>query len=278
MIPESYYMQIAELTTINLGAESLRRPDPARTERGDRNKLNQEKNMKTFPKMRFNLLPLMIAASLLFAGAACAQRVTNSVYIYFDSFARSNGPAPASLDGTAPDVVDTPGATWTANFTMQTVTNDVDGNLSALCQVVPSASLDPTTAYLPFTPQAGHVYTLSCDIDIFASSSFLAIGFQGETNSDYGYAPGVGPVRVSTLLGQCLPGFSGRFSAGGIRRWRAVPRARNLFDRLGYHRPAVGGRFLVYLARQHESAASGFLYLPHRPESYRNCDGWNVGL
>ena len=171
--------------------------------------------MKKIFKTKLNLLSLMIAASLFSTGAAHAQLVTNNVYIYFDSFARSNGPVP--LNGTAPDVADATGATWTANFTMECLTNTAYGDLSGVCEVQPSAGLDPTTAYLPFTPQAGHFYTLSCDLNVFADST-VSFGFEGQTNSNFGYAPADGPFINQPLYGgpaQCNPGGGAPQTTGG---------------------------------------------------------------
>jgi hypothetical protein len=90
--------------------------------------------------------------------------VTNppvAAYFYADSFSRVG-----ALNGTSPDLTNVPVATWTAEATFAT-----DG----------SKLVFPTTApqgYLPFTPQWGHVYVLSAEINgTNPSSEWQALGF-----------------------------------------------------------------------------------------------------
>lgn len=143
---------------------------------------------------------------------ATTPLVTNNVTIYQDSFSRT-GP----LNGTAPDEFDATGATWFANTTMACPLAGMNGDWDGIMEVIPDATLDPTTAYLPFTPQAGHLYTLTCDVDTLAYST-LSFGFQGQTNVNYGYAPAVGPYINQPLYGsgaQSQPGGGAPGSSGG---------------------------------------------------------------
>ena len=108
------------------------------------------------------------AAALLFilsmAGAVWAQ-ATNT--IYQDAFRRTG-----LLNGSTPSPVDTSNATWYA-FS-QLITN---GSEIAVTNASPSGG-NYNNAFLPFTPQLGHVYTLSVGVEGTSGGVWwLAFGF-----------------------------------------------------------------------------------------------------
>ncbi|HXB59416.1 MAG TPA: hypothetical protein VNU95_07615, partial [Candidatus Acidoferrales bacterium] len=112
-------------------------------------------------------------ALLIFAGMVQAQLVTNTI-IYQDNFARTG-----LLNGSAPDTVNTPGATWFAcnnpalNAQLQT-----DGSEIALTNSPGTTNGIYLNGFLPFVPQVGHVYTLSCQIRVLSGGNqWLAMGF-----------------------------------------------------------------------------------------------------
>jgi hypothetical protein len=120
---------------------------------------------------------------LAMAGVLRAQLVTN-VTIYQDNFARTG-----ILSGSAPDTVNTPGATWFAcNNPANNAVMMTDGSEVA-CTNFPN----PTNglylnAFLPFTPQVGHIYTNSVNIVALSGGlQWLAVGFatQAITNNFY---------------------------------------------------------------------------------------------
>ena len=99
-------------------------------------------------------------------------QVTN--IIYQDNFARV-GP----LNGSTPDTVDATGANWFAcnnpglNAQVQT-----DGSEIALTNVPGTTNGLYLNGFLPFVPQVGHVYTLSCKISALSGGNqWLAMGF-----------------------------------------------------------------------------------------------------
>ena len=103
---------------------------------------------------------------VMFAAAS-----VNAGVIYEDSFTRSD-----LVNGTSPDVVNTGGATWTAAPDWNTY---VDGTTAKTTTGGARAS-----AYLPFTPAAGYIYTLSMDLvvdETYDSNSWLALGFAGSS-------------------------------------------------------------------------------------------------
>ncbi len=139
--------------------------------------------------------------------------------IYQDNFARV-GP----LNGSAPDTVNVPGATWFAcnnpglNAQMQT-----DGSEMALTNVPGTTNGVYLNGFLPFTPQVGHIYTLSSKIRVLSGGNqWLAMGFavQPLTNNFFaavncgagfnlirGNGTGVQPYR--------FPGGSGNIAQRG---------------------------------------------------------------
>jgi len=82
--------------------------------------------------------------------------------IYSDSFTRSG-----ALSGTAPDMADLYSALWTA-----------DGSFTCNGSSAVNSSAYAFAAWLPFIPQVGHVYTLSCDLNpLNSSDNWLGLGF-----------------------------------------------------------------------------------------------------
>ena len=112
------------------------------------------------------LLPLLSMTGVLRA------QVTN--IIYQDNFART-GP----LNGSAPDTVNTPGATWfAANNPSLNAQVQTDGSEIALTNVPGTTNGNYLNGFLPFVPQVGHVYTLSCKIAALSGGNqWLAMGF-----------------------------------------------------------------------------------------------------
>jgi hypothetical protein len=123
----------------------------------------------------------MLLTLLIVAGTVRGQ-TTN--IIYQDNFARTG-----VLSGSAPDTVNAPGATWFAcdnpaiNAVLMTDGSEID------CTNFPN----PTNGiylngFLPFTPQVGHIYTLSCQmVALSGGAQWLAMGFatQPITNNFY---------------------------------------------------------------------------------------------
>lgn len=142
------------------------------------NVLNPGCGWRTLRQLAF-LLPLLFMTAVLNA------QVTN--IIYQDNFARVG-----ALDGSAPDTVNAPGATWKAcnapglNAQLQT-----DGSQIALTNV-PTTTNIFLNGYLPFVPQVGHQYILSCKVTALSGgTNFLAMGFAVNplTNASYRTVP-----------------------------------------------------------------------------------------
>jgi hypothetical protein len=113
----------------------------------------------------------ILLSALTMAGTVRAQ-VTN--IIYRDSFARV-GP----LNGSTPDTVDATGATWFAcNVPGLNAQVQTDGASIALTNVPGTTNGLYLNGFLPFVPQVGHVYTLSCNIrPLSGGNQWLALGF-----------------------------------------------------------------------------------------------------
>jgi hypothetical protein len=109
-------------------------------------------------------------ALLLMTGVMKAQ-VTN--IIYRDTFARVG-----ALDGSAPDTANAPGATWIAcNVPGVNAQVQTDGSRIAFTNVLTTTNLY-LNGFLPFVPQVGHIYTLSCKVTALAGdTNVLALGF-----------------------------------------------------------------------------------------------------
>jgi hypothetical protein len=123
-----------------------------------------------------------LLAFMLITGMVQAQ-VTN--VIYQDDFARV-GP----LDGSTPSPVNTGGATWKAcNAAPYNAVVMTDG-----LQLCLTNSPNPTNGFylngfLPFTPQVGHIYILSCKMrPLSAGTNWLTLGFAtgAPTNNNFG--------------------------------------------------------------------------------------------
>ena len=118
-------------------------------------------------KTKHALSGLISGLLLLAAGTTTAHAAT----IYADSFSRTG-----NLGGSAPDVTNVPGQTW----------------IAPLSTTTGSLALDRayTNAFLPVTIVSGAIYTLSADLDTFATDgNWLALGFSptanaGSTNVD----------------------------------------------------------------------------------------------
>lgn len=102
-----------------------------------------------------------------------AQLVTN-VTIYQDNFARVG-----ALDGSTPDTVDATGAKWIAcNVPQLNAQLQTDGSELALTNVPGTTNRFYLNGFLPFTPQVGHIYTLSCRVRALSGGNqWLAMGF-----------------------------------------------------------------------------------------------------
>ena len=94
--------------------------------------------------------------------------------IYLDHF--TNDPS-GLLNGNPPDTIGS--NTWTAGPAWTSDGTEAVGNSQN--------TLASDNAFLPFVPQAGHVYTLSATIDCQSGSGWLALGFANgnSTNSDF---------------------------------------------------------------------------------------------
>ena len=92
-----------------------------------------------------------------------------STIVYSDSFSRSG-----ALNGRLPDLADLYSAQWGA-----------DGSFMCSGSNVLNNSTYSVAAWLPFVPQTGHVYVVSCDLNpLNGDNNFLAMGFAtGQANS-----------------------------------------------------------------------------------------------
>lgn len=111
----------------------------------------------------------------------CMAGAAAQTTLYFDDF---SGSGLADLNGTAPDI--RPGSeTWLAGT--GATTWKADGSASG-------GSFQ--NAFLPFTPVAGHTYTLSVDANpLDAGDTWFALGFSTTASTDgfYAIALGAGP-------------------------------------------------------------------------------------
>ncbi|MEI7899810.1 MAG: fibronectin type III domain-containing protein [bacterium] len=132
-----------------------------------------------------------LAAALLLAGGAAQAGV-----IYSDTFARIG-----SLNGSTPDTTSglyggTSGATW------QAVTAATTDGADALT----NTSGDGGTAFLPFTPEAGYVYTLTMNFTFPASAGWVGYGYCNAKGTYPNWGAGFG-------FGSPWGGLSGNFTA-----------------------------------------------------------------
>lgn len=119
----------------------------------------------------------------MYLTSAARAQVTN--IIYQDNFARV-GP----LDGSTPDTVDATGATWFAcNVPGLNAQIQTDGASIALTNTPGTTNGFYLNGFLPFVPQVGHVYYLSCNIKpISGGSQWLALGFATHAITNNYYA------------------------------------------------------------------------------------------
>lgn len=170
---------------------------------------------------RFAHVLAVVAIVGLVVGVARADTT-----IYQDSFSGSG-----ALNGATPDVVDTGAATW------YQVEQDGghNGTIGAGVATLPKLGDASSLAVLPFIPVAGHVYTLSADLQN-AGGDWVAIGFASSTNLSPDWsASGIyhnwsGPATGSTTfaLDTTAPGWTNSYgiqyvgfeaySGGGHRR------------------------------------------------------------
>lgn len=131
--------------------------------------VKQTSNCRSF---RVWIIAAILLSLQMFAETVRAQLVTN--IIYQDNFARTG-----QLDGTAPDTVNLPGATWVAcNVPSQNAQIQTDGSELALTNVPGTTNGFYLNGFLPFVPQVGHIYSLSCNIKpISGGNQWLALGF-----------------------------------------------------------------------------------------------------
>jgi hypothetical protein len=137
--------------------------------------MSVKKNPATLLNQTYGLRQWILAAALTFllalTGTVRAQ-VTN--IIYQDTFARV-GP----LDGSLPDTVNAPGNSWFAcNVPGLNAQIQTDGSSIALTNTPGTINGFYLNGFLPFVPQWGHIYTLSCQIQALGGGNqTLAMGF-----------------------------------------------------------------------------------------------------
>jgi len=149
--------------------------------------LNNWRGLALWP-MAATVLALMLAAGTLHA------QVTN--IIYQDTFARVG-----ALDGSAPDTVNLPGANWFAcNVPGLNAQIQTDGSEIALTNAPGTTNGYYLNGFLPFTPQFGHTYYLSCNVKpIGGGTNWVALGFASRavTNIFYNtYQCGAGHLQI----------------------------------------------------------------------------------
>ncbi len=142
-----------------------------------------------------------MALAGLMAGAASAST------IYFDNFSGST--APGTLNGAAPTVT-TGSATWTAD------------SLWSEGGYINSGSSARLSAYLPFTPVAGHIYTLSAGLEVTKETNpsdtgtgdyWFALGFMTSASTTQPWdAGGASPWVLNGLYASS--GVNGVVSTG----------------------------------------------------------------
>ncbi len=116
-------------------------------------------------------LYFLISFVLVIALAVCNQSAADT--LYYDDF---DGPAGVDLDGTTPDTT-TGGNVWVAGADFNS-----DGN------IVWDGNDFGDSAYLPFTPVSGYIYTLSATIDVYSGpnvpdNNWVAVGFTPSNSS-----------------------------------------------------------------------------------------------
>jgi hypothetical protein len=128
------------------------------------------KNLKMLVLRNWTMAATLL--SLLFMPGAVRAQVTN--IIYQDNFARTG-----LLNGSAPDTVDTGGATWWAT-TNAAINGAVvtDGSEISMTNYPNPTNGYYLNGFLPFTPQVGHIYTFTIGIyGIIGANQWLAAGY-----------------------------------------------------------------------------------------------------
>jgi hypothetical protein len=150
---------------------------------------------------------------IAFMGTTVRAQLVTNVTIYQDNFARTG-----ALDGSMPDTVDATGASWIAcNNPALNAQIQTDGSEIALTNVPGTTNGFYLNGFLPFTPQVGHIYTLTCKIAALSGgTNLLAMGFAVNplTNNSYitvGCGAGLMLVRGdgSGIQSYRFPGGSG---------------------------------------------------------------------
>ena len=132
--------------------------------------------------------PCGIISALLLLAAGTAT--TSAAVIYSDSFSRSG-----ILNGSAPDVTNSPGQTWIAvnDATAATVGSQVTLQAERL-------------AFLPVSITANNVYTLQADLETTGSVNWMALGFSLNTPTTVPWH-GSGHLAVAWALDEADDGF-----------------------------------------------------------------------
>ncbi|HZM01603.1 MAG TPA: hypothetical protein VFC44_01145, partial [Candidatus Saccharimonadales bacterium] len=132
--------------------------------------------------------------------------VTNT--IYQDTFSRTG-----LLVGSSPSPVNTGNAVWVGAPAFAT-----DGSEVNMTPGTVQGGTYPN-AYLPFSPQVGHVYTLSCDIEaLTGAAQWLAFGFAETpiTNNYYAAATGGADWLLTRGNGTQYQLFKGPGTGGNL--------------------------------------------------------------
>jgi len=149
-----------------------------------------------------------LALGFLLVGIGLAAHQADAGIIYADPL---NG-ADATLTGTAPS--DRTGGVgtnvWTAN---------ANGFFQADGDVLPSATLN-AGAFLPFTPSAGNIYTLSADVNTTAGElNWISLGFadlNGDNAFNAALVNGYGTMLVREVRGSWGRAFAGVGTGGEV--------------------------------------------------------------
>lgn len=128
------------------------------------------------------------ATQAAFLGLVISFATAPAATIYSETFSDGSVGTPSLLDGSTPDVT-TGGATWSASLWEE------NGSTARITSAVDFGTDD--SAFLPFTPGAGNVYTLSATatVPVGGSGSWVALGF-ADTNITSGqpfWANGTAP-------------------------------------------------------------------------------------
>jgi hypothetical protein len=169
-------------------------------------------------KLHFSGLSFVIALCLL-GGTASAT------VIYSDTFTDGSSTTPVNLNGLTPTVDNggfggTAGATWSAATITGTLEYTENG--SGTLSYSNGASFTYSgTAYLPFTPEAGQVYTFTAEVtDTAGGFSFANLGFDesGTATTTFSYYSTAGSYAYDWALdyqGASSQTYGGPGTGGG---------------------------------------------------------------